>query len=60
MAVPTIYARMIELVKQQRVPTQILLDAQHTLKKCRFHACGSAALPDTIMDDWRTLTGTTS
>ena len=59
MAVPTIYARMIELVKQQGVPAQTLLDAQHTLSNCRFHACGSAALPDTIMDDWHTLTGIT-
>ncbi len=36
---------------------QTVSKAVKILKACRFMACGSAALPDTIMKDWEQLTG---
>lgn len=67
MAVPTVYARMIEYAKDALMS---ISDQQEEYKKSSMHralnsvkvnmrlmACGSAALPDTVMKTWRELTG---
>jgi len=64
MAVPTVYARLIEAATHPAdaaatLPPDVLKHATAALRGCRMHACGSAALPDTIMDGWRGLTGHT-
>ena len=64
MAVPTVYARLIEAATHPTdaaatLPPDVLHHATAALRGCRMHACGSAALPDTIMDGWRGLTGHT-
>jgi malonyl-CoA/methylmalonyl-CoA synthetase len=55
MAVPTVYAKMIESVNELSVEEKTR--ALTTLKDMRLHVSGSAALPDVIMDSWQTLTG---
>jgi len=60
MAVPTIYARMIEFASAQGGPAQsatIKAALEAVRRDSRLMACGSAALPDPVMDAWRQLTG---
>jgi malonyl-CoA/methylmalonyl-CoA synthetase len=68
MAVPTVYARMLEDVRKMKTnekmnevtnalsPSEVER-AVVAMKKMRLMACGSAALPDPIMDQWLTLSG---
>jgi malonyl-CoA/methylmalonyl-CoA synthetase len=55
MAVPTVYAKMLEYVPKLSESTK--LSALQTLQQLRLMVCGSAALPDIIMEAWYTLTG---
>jgi len=63
MAVPTVYSRMIEFADdalngkdaEKRAMVQRALEAVKA--NMRLMACGSAALPDTVMNTWRNLTG---
>lgn len=55
MAVPTVYAKMIEHVSQ--LTTSQRTQGVATMKAMRLMVCGSAALPDIIMDQWYALTG---
>jgi malonyl-CoA/methylmalonyl-CoA synthetase len=63
MAVPTIYARMIEYASAQEVggrtggAATIKAALEAVRRDSRLMACGSAALPDPVMDAWRQLTG---
>lgn len=62
MAVPTVYARMIEVAADPTaasppLSTKQLSQALATLSRMRLHVSGSAALPDPVMDNWKTLTG---
>ena len=68
MAVPTVYARMLEDVRKMKTSNQIneptsaltpsdIEKAVVAMKKMRLMACGSAALPDPIMDQWLALSG---
>eukprot|EP01034_Spumella_vulgaris_P044121 gene44121-54829_t len=59
MAVPTVYAKMIEAERSGSVDKKITSRALKILASTRFMACGSAALPDSILRDWETLTGQT-
>lgn len=58
MAVPTIYARMLEAATELKAsdPTS-LSKAVSALKRMRLMVCGSAALPDTVLVNWQKLTG---
>ena len=67
MAVPTVYARMLEDVRKMKTndknddknaltPSDVE-KAVLAMKKMRLMACGSAALPDPIMDQWLALSG---
>ena len=53
MAVPTIYAKLLESHKNNNVSE----NAIQIFKDMRLHVSGSAALPDVIMDEWFKLTG---
>jgi len=67
MAVPTVYARMLEDVRKIKsneidINSNVLTSsdiekAVIAMKKMRLMACGSAALPDPIMDQWLELSG---
>jgi malonyl-CoA/methylmalonyl-CoA synthetase len=57
MAVPTVYAKMLEYALTMDEETKE--KAVNTMKKMRLMACGSAALPDVVMDNWKKLTGQT-
>lgn len=62
MAVPTIYARMLEAssalaTSKDDTQKQMLADGVHALKRLRLTVCGSAALPDNILLNWKKLTG---
>ncbi len=57
MAVPTVYAKMLECASTLDPSTKI--KAIQAMKKMRLMACGSAALPDVVMDNWKKLTGQT-
>ena len=35
----------------------LVFQARETLRKMRFNACGSAALPDSVLDAWMELSG---
>ena len=35
----------------------VFFKAKMTLRKTRLNACGSAALPDTVLDAWMELSG---
>lgn len=62
MAVPTIYARLLEETNSMNVlsfsqdapPLQLAVQA---LSRMRLMACGSAALPDSVLNRWEVLTG---
>ena len=64
-AVPTVYAKLLEASRgcgasTSTSPSSIELAlALKALKAMRFHSCGSAALPDPIMQGWLDLTGHT-
>lgn len=55
MGVPTIYARMIE--SSSKMDSVILRNGLATIMQMRLNVCGSAALPDSVMDRWSSLTG---
>jgi len=58
MAVPTIYAKLLEA--SQSIPPQIINAAiENTLKPMRLMVSGSAALPVSVLERWRSLTGHT-
>lgn len=55
MAVPTVYAKMIEYSKTMDSVEKTA--AIQTMQSLRLMVCGSAALPDIIMDEWYKMTG---
>jgi malonyl-CoA/methylmalonyl-CoA synthetase len=60
MAVPTIYARMLESANELKShDPQALKEAVAALKRMRLMVCGSAALPDNVLKSWKQLTGYT-
>jgi malonyl-CoA/methylmalonyl-CoA synthetase len=56
-AVPTVYAKLLEYARNMDDTTK--LKAIKAMRKMRFMACGSAPLPDVVMDNWKALTGHT-
>jgi malonyl-CoA/methylmalonyl-CoA synthetase len=60
MAVPTIYARMLESANELKShDPKALKEAVAALKRMRLMVCGSAALPDNVLKSWKQLTGYT-
>jgi acyl-CoA synthetase (AMP-forming)/AMP-acid ligase II len=60
MAVPTIYARMLESANELKShDPKTLKEAVAALKRMRLMVCGSAALPDNVLKSWKQLTGYT-
>lgn len=57
MAVPTIYSKMIEAAEHNVLEPGIVDDAVDTLSDMRLMISGSAALPVSINEKWRNLTG---
>lgn len=58
MAVPTIYAKLLEA--STHLPPDLVRDAvDQTLKPMRLQVSGSAALPVSILERWKDLTGHT-
>lgn len=57
MAVPTVYAKMLEQVRSNKVDQGTLQNAVQAMKQLRLMVSGSAALPDVVMDEWYNLTG---
>jgi malonyl-CoA/methylmalonyl-CoA synthetase len=60
MAVPTIYARLLESSYEMRhdpAQAEILAAGVRTLRRMRLMVCGSAALPDNVLQNWQKLTG---
>lgn len=57
MAVPTVYAKMIEFAS--KLSDHEKKAAIATMKRLRLMVSGSAALPDTILHKWKALTGHT-
>mmetsp|Transcript_70401 Transcript_70401/g.138238 ORF Transcript_70401/g.138238 Transcript_70401/m.138238 type:complete len:590 (+) Transcript_70401:48-1817(+) len=60
MAVPTIYARLLESSTEMRSNPETSLtlsDGVSALKRMRLMVSGSAALPDTVLNNWKNLTG---
>jgi malonyl-CoA/methylmalonyl-CoA synthetase len=58
MAVPTIYAKLLEAAEQ--LPPELIQQAvEHTLRPMRLQVSGSAALPISILERWKALTGHT-
>ena len=58
MAVPTIYAKLLEAT--QHLPNDVLEKAiENTLKPMRLQVSGSAALPISVHEKWKSLTGQT-
>jgi malonyl-CoA/methylmalonyl-CoA synthetase len=56
MAVPTIYAKLLEAAKE--LPTEVVEQAvEQTLRPMRLQISGSAALPVSVMERWESLTG---
>lgn len=55
MAVPTVYAKMLEYSKTMNSEEKEA--GIKAMKHMRLMVCGSAALPDPVMDNWYTLTG---
>lgn len=55
MAVPTVYAKMIEYAPQLSAEEREA--GLRTLKAMRLTVSGSAALPDTVLHKWKDLTG---
>lgn len=59
MAVPTVYAKLIEAYSIGQIDPSTLNTALATLKNMRLHVSGSSALPGPILEKWKTLTGHT-
>jgi malonyl-CoA/methylmalonyl-CoA synthetase len=57
MAVPTVYAKMLEYAKTMDLKEKE--NGIQTMRNLRLMVCGSAALPDIIMDSWKEMTGQT-
>jgi acyl-CoA synthetase (AMP-forming)/AMP-acid ligase II len=60
MAVPTVYARLLESSYEMRhdpVQAETLAAGVRALKRMRLMVCGSAALPDNVLQNWQKLTG---
>lgn len=55
MGVPTVYARMLEYSKT--MDNKQKEEGVNVMRKMRLMACGSAALPDVVMNNWKELTG---
>lgn len=55
MAVPTVYARMLESVSTIPAPTRT--QALQAISRMRLNVSGSAAMPDPTHDRWEALTG---
>lgn len=59
MAVPTIYSKMIEAVEHDVLEPGVVDDAIRTLSDMRLMISGSAALPVSLNEKWKNLTGHT-
>ena len=61
MAVPTIYAKLLEVAENQdKVSIDVISKAvEMTLRPMRLHVSGSAALPVSVLQRWKSLTGHT-
>jgi malonyl-CoA/methylmalonyl-CoA synthetase len=58
MAVPTIYAKLLETA--EKLPKHTVDAAvENTLRPMRLMVCGSAALPVSVLERWRSLSGHT-
>lgn len=64
MGVPTVYSRLLEESKivadtagKSKLNTRDIQNGIEVIKKMRLTVCGSAALPDIVMEDWMKLTG---
>jgi malonyl-CoA/methylmalonyl-CoA synthetase len=58
MAVPTIYAKLLEVA--EKLPKHTVEAAvENTLRPMRLMVCGSAALPVSVLERWRSLSGHT-
>lgn len=55
MAVPTVYTRLIEYWEKQTTEKQIIMTEK--CKKLRLMVSGSAALPESILRRWETISG---
>lgn len=59
MAVPTIYSKMIEAAEHDVLQPGVVDDAIRTLSDMRLMVSGSAALPVSLNEKWKNLTGHT-
>lgn len=57
MAVPTIYSKMIEAAEHNVLEPGIVQDAVKTLSNMRLMISGSAALPVSLNEKWKNITG---
>ncbi len=64
MGVPTVYSRLLEeskvvasTVGKSKLSPSDIKNGIEVIKKMRLTVCGSAALPDIVMEDWMQLTG---
>lgn len=64
MGVPTVYSRLLEETKiiansggKSKLNLSDVKNGIEVIKKMRLTVCGSAALPDIVMEDWMKLTG---
>ncbi len=64
MGVPTVYSRLLEETKiiantgaKSKLNPSDIKNGIEVIKNMRLTACGSAALPDIVMEDWMKLTG---
>ncbi|KAL7563678.1 hypothetical protein ACA910_004081 [Epithemia clementina (nom. ined.)] len=58
MAVPTIYVKLLQAAEQQQVPPETVQKAvDQTLSRMRLMVSGSAALPVSVFEHWKHLTG---
>lgn len=59
MAVPTIYAKLLEAATDSLSPDLVQRAVYSTLRPMRLQVSGSAALPVTVLERWKALTGQT-
>jgi len=59
MAVPTIYSKMLEAVDHNVIDPSIVADGAKTLAGMRLMITGSAAMPVSVNEKWKKLTGHT-
>mmetsp|Transcript_14179 Transcript_14179/g.29828 ORF Transcript_14179/g.29828 Transcript_14179/m.29828 type:complete len:699 (-) Transcript_14179:261-2357(-) len=59
MAVPTIYSKMLEAAEHNVIDKEVIDDAAKTLRDMRLMISGSAALPVSLNERWKSLTGHT-